>query len=163
MGNDLKNSETLKDQSNSTLSLPAALNALLADVFSLLVKTKSFHWHVKGSNFRERHLMFDDQAAQLYAMIDPIAERVRKMGATTITSLGAIERTRSLSDNDAVDLGSDLMVKDLADDNRGLLERLRFAHTVSDDARDVASASLIENWIDETEGRIWFLSAAVAA
>ncbi|HKQ82518.1 MAG TPA: ferritin-like domain-containing protein [Steroidobacteraceae bacterium] len=135
----------------------AALNPLVADVFALYLKTKNFHWHMSGPHFRDYHLLLDEHADQLFAMTDPIAERVRKLGETTIRSIGHIARLQRLSDNDSEEVSPDHMLAELAEDNRSLAARLREVHQVCDDARDVATASLIENWIDEAERRAWFL------
>ena len=134
-----------------------ALNAIEADVFSLYLKTKNFHWHMSGPHFRDYHLLLDEQADQLFAMTDPIAERVRKLGETTIKSIGHIARLQRLSDNDADYVEPEDMLAELSQDNRTLVARLREVHDLCDEASDVATASLIENWIDETERRAWFL------
>lgn len=135
----------------------ASLTSILADVFALHVKTKNFHWHVCGPHFRDYHLLFDEQATQIQAMIDPLAERVRKVGGTTIRSIGHIARLSAITDNDADAVPPLDMIRELRCDNAGLAGRLRQIHTLCDEHGDVASASLIENWLDETEGRIWFL------
>ena len=137
--------------------LAGALNATLADVFALYLKTKNFHWHMSGPHFRDYHLQLDEQADQLYAMTDPIAERVRKIGGNTITSIGHIARLQRVLDNDAKYVEPADMLSELAEDNRSLAARLREAHDVCDEHRDIASASLLEVWIDETERRTWFL------
>src|SRR5256714_6332476 len=134
-----------------------AMNAILADVFALYVKTKNFHWHMSGPHFRDYHLLLDEQADQLFAMTDPIAERVRKLGGLTLRSIGQISRTQRLLDNDAEYVEPLDMLAELAEDNRTLTARLREAHNVCDEHRDVATASLVEVWIDETERRSWFL------
>src|ERR1700735_1099080 len=141
----------------ATRDISGALSGLLADVFGLYLKTKNFHWHVSGPHFRDYHLMLDEQGAQLFAMTDDIAERVRKIGGTTIRSIGHISRLQRISDNDAdfVDPGD--MIAELQDDNKNLVVILLAAHDLCDDASDVATASLIENWIDETQRRVWFL------
>src|SRR5215467_5639328 len=138
--------------------IAAAMNALLADVFALYVKTKNFHWHMSGPHFRDYHLLLDEHADQLFAMTDPIAERVRKIGGLTLRSVGQISRTQRVLDNDAEYVEPLDMIAELADDNKTLAVRLREAHNVCDEHRDVATASLIEVWIDETERRTWFLS-----
>jgi starvation-inducible DNA-binding protein len=140
--------------------ITAAMNAILADVFALYVKTKNFHWHMSGPHFRDYHLLLDEQADQLFAMTDPIAERVRKIGGLTLRSIGQISRTQRVLDNDAEFVEPLDMLAELADDNRSMAARLREAHNVCDDHRDVATASLIEVWIDETERRAWFLFEA---
>lgn len=142
---------------NTTRDVTGALNALLADVFALYIKTKNFHWHVSGPNFRDYHLMLDEQADQIFAMTDDIAERVRKLGGTTIRSIGQIARLQRVLDNDAEYVDPKDMLAELRDDNRDMINRLREAHDLCDEHRDVASASLIENWIDEAERRHWFL------
>jgi starvation-inducible DNA-binding protein len=141
----------------ATKDITAAMNAILADVFALYLKTKNFHWHMSGSHFRDYHLLLDEQADQLFAMTDPIAERVRKIGGLTIKSIGHISRTQRVLDNDAEYVEPLDMIAELADDNKTLAARLREAHNVCDEHRDVATASLIEVWIDETERRTWFL------
>jgi starvation-inducible DNA-binding protein len=144
----------------ATKDITAAMNAILADVFALYVKTKNFHWHMSGPHFRDYHLLLDEQADQLFAMTDPIAERVRKIGGLTLRSIGQISRTQRVLDNDADYVEPLDMLAELADDNRSMAARLREAHNVCDDHRDVATASLIEVWIDETERRAWFLFEA---
>lgn len=144
----------------ATKEIAGALNALLADVFALYLKTKNFHWHMSGSHFRDYHLLLDEQADQIYAMTDPIAERVRKIGGSTLRSIGHIARLQRLSDNDAEYVDPLDMLAELRDDNQALAARMREAHGVCDEHRDVASASLLEVWIDETERRTWFLFEA---
>ena len=140
--------------------ITGAMNAILADVFALYVKTKNFHWHMSGPHFRDYHLLLDEQADQLFAMTDPIAERVRKLGGLTLRSIGQISRTQRLLDNDAEYVEPLDMLAELAEDNRTLATRLREAHNVCEEHRDVATTSLIEVWIDETERRAWFLFEA---
>ena len=142
---------------SATKDIAGAMNAILADVFALYVKTKNFHWHMSGPHFRDYHLLLDEQADQLFAMTDPIAERVRKLGGLTLRSIGQISRTQRLLDNDAEYVEPLDMLAELAEDNRTLATRLREAHNVCDEHRDVATASLVEVWIDETERRSWFL------
>ncbi|MDR3527789.1 MAG: DNA starvation/stationary phase protection protein [Rhizomicrobium sp.] len=142
---------------NATHDVSSALNALLADVFTLYFKTKNFHWHMSGAHFRDYHLLLDEQADQIYAMGDPIAERVRKIGGTTLKSIGHIARLQRLSDNDADFVTPLDMLAELADDNRRVADAMRETHSIADEANDVATASLLENWIDETEKRAWFL------
>jgi starvation-inducible DNA-binding protein len=137
-----------------------ALNALLADVFALYIKTKNFHWHMSGPHFRDYHLLLDEHADQIYGITDDIAERVRKLGGTTIRSIGHIARLKRLSDNDADYVDAQDMLSELREDNRTLLASMRQAHDLCDEHRDVATASLLENWIDEAERRIWFLFEA---
>src|SRR5215469_11664360 len=126
------------------------MNAILADVFALYLKTKNFHWHMSGPHFRDYHLLLDEHADQIYAMSDPIAERVRKLGGATIKSIGQIARLQRVLDNDADYVDPLDMIAELCEDNKTLAARLRAAHTLCDEADDVASASLIEVWIDET-------------
>lgn len=137
--------------------ISAALNALLADVFALYLKTKNFHWHLSGPHFRDYHLLLDDHADQIFAMTDDIAERVRKIGGATIRSIGHIARLQRVADNDADYVTAPDMLSELHEDEKALVLRLRSAHTLCDDAEDVATASLIENWIDQTQRRAWFL------
>ena len=144
----------------ATRDIAGALNVLLADVFALYLKTKNFHWHVSGPHFRDYHLLLDEQAAQLFAMTDPIAERVRKLGRITLRSTGEIGRTQRILDNDADYVEPLDMLAELREDNSILAGRLREAHGVCDEHGDVASASLLEVWIDETEQRTWFLFEA---
>jgi len=144
--------------SAAATEIPDALRQLLADVFTLYVKTKTFHWHIGGQHFRDYHLLLDEQAGQIFAMIDEIAERARKLGGTTLRSVGDIARHQRLRDNDAEGVRAHDMLTELRDDNRELTRFLRVAHELCDRHKDVATASLIENWIDETERRTWFLS-----
>jgi len=144
----------------ATRDVSAALNAILADVFALYVKTKNFHWHMSGPHFRDYHLLLDEQGDQLFAMTDPIAERVRKLGGLTIRSIGQIARTQRIQDNDAEYVEPADMLAELGDDNRTLASRLRQAHNVCEEHGDVATTSLIEIWLDETERRSWFLFEA---
>ena len=140
--------------------ISGTMNAILADVFALYVKTKNFHWHMSGPHFRDYHLLLDEQADQLFAMTDPIAERVRKLGALTLHSIGEIARNQRVLDNDAEYVEPLDMLAELAGDNQELTARLREAHNVCEEHRDVATTSLIEIWIDETERRAWFLFEA---
>jgi starvation-inducible DNA-binding protein len=137
--------------------IAGAMNAILADVFALYLKTKNFHWHMSGPHFRDYHLLLDEQADQLYAMTDPIAERVRKIGGSTLRSIGHIGRIQRIKDNDAEYVDPLDMLAELRDDNQALVARLREVHEMVDQHRDIATASLIESWIDETERRTWFL------
>jgi starvation-inducible DNA-binding protein len=141
----------------ATRDIAATMNAILADVFSLYLKTKNFHWHMSGPNFRDYHLLLDEQADQLFAMTDPIAERVRKLGGGTLKSIGQIGRLQRVLDNDAEYVEPQDMLAELMDDNKMLAARLRETHNVCAEHRDIATASLIEVWIDETERRSWFL------
>jgi starvation-inducible DNA-binding protein len=136
--------------------LSEALNALLADMFALYLKTKNFHWHVSGSHFRDYHLLLDEQAAQILATTDVIAERVRKIGARTLHSIGEISRRQRVRDNDADNVAAPDMLVELQNDNQQLASYLREAHGLCDEYGDVASASLLENWIDEAEQRVWY-------
>jgi len=140
--------------------ISAALNALLADVFSLYIKTKNFHWHMSGPHFRDYHLLLDEHGDQLYAMTDEVAERVRKIGGTTIRSIGHIARLQRTPDNDADYVDPADMLSELREDEKALVLRMRAVHSLCDDAGDVATASLLENWIDQTQRRIWFLFEA---
>ena len=141
----------------ATRDVSGAMNAILADVFALYLKTKNFHWHMSGPHFRDYHLMLDEHSDQLFAMTDPIAERVRKLGGTTLRSIGHIARLQRIDDNDAEYVEPEDMLAELRDDNQTLAARLREAHGVCEERHDIATASLIENWIDETERRTWFL------
>ena len=140
--------------------ISGAMNAILADVFALYVKTKNFHWHMSGPHFRDYHLLLDEQADQIFAMTDPVAERVRKIGGLTLKSIGQISRMQRVLDNNADYVDAPDMLAELAEDNRTLVVRLREAHDVCDEHRDVATTSLIEVWIDESERRSWFLFEA---
>jgi starvation-inducible DNA-binding protein len=147
-------------KSAGTRDIAAALNGILADVFALYLKTKNFHWHMSGPHFRDYHIMLDEQSDQIYMMSDPIAERIRKLGGTTLRSIGHIARTQRILDNDADYVEPSDMLAELREDNKTMAARLREAHDVCDEHRDIASASLIEVWIDETERRTWFLFEA---
>jgi starvation-inducible DNA-binding protein len=146
--------------SEAVKNITGALNALLADVFALYIKTKNFHWHVSGPHFRDYHVLLDEQGSQIFAMTDDIAERVRKIGGTTIRSIGHVARLQRLSDNDADYLDPHGMLAELREDNRMLLASMREVHDLCAEENDVATTSLLENWIDETERRIWFLFEA---
>ena len=146
--------------SNAAKDVAAALNVTLADSFALYLKTKNFHWHASGPHFRSLHLLFDEQAAQILATTDDMAERVRKLGHTTLRSIGHIGRLQRIDDNDADYVTANDMLSELREDNQQLVRGLREAHDVCDESNDVASASLIEIWIDEAEKRIWFLFEA---
>jgi starvation-inducible DNA-binding protein len=145
---------------NAIKDIAGAMNALLADTFALFFKTKNFHWHVSGPHFRDYHLMFDEQAAQILAATDDMAERVRKLGGTTIRSVGHIARLQRVDDNDAPFVPPSTMLAELREDNKTMVGRLREVHDLCDEHEDVATASLIENWIDEAERRMWFLFEA---
>ena len=143
---------------SATKDIAGAMNAILADVFALYLKTKNFHWHMSGPHFRDYHLLLDEHGDQLFAMTDPIAERIRKIGGPTLKSIGHISRVQRILDNDADYVEPSDMLAELAEDSKALAARLREAHNVCDEHRDMATASLIEVWIDETERRTWFLS-----
>ena len=168
-----KNSSTqLDDQTVAALRTPTDLNAegvseissslreLLADVFALYVKTKNFHWHMSGPHFRDYHLLLDEHGEQIFAMTDDIAERARKIGGTTLRSISDISEHQRLHDNNAEFVGPKEMLAELVEDNQQLTKFLRSTHDICDRHNDVATASLIENWIDESERRTWFLSEA---
>jgi starvation-inducible DNA-binding protein len=141
--------------------ISAELRKLLADVFVLYVKTKNFHWHMSGPHFRDYHLLLDEHSDQIFAMTDDIAERARKIGGTTLHSIGEIAQHQRLKDNDASFVDPLDMIKELAGDNLALTKSLRATHEVCDEHGDIATASMIENWVDETERRTWFLSEIV--
>ena len=147
-------------KSGATKDIAGAMNGILADVFALYLKTKNFHWHMSGPHFRDYHLLLDEQADQIYAMADPIAERIRKVGGSTLRSIGHIARLQRVLDNDAEYVEPSDMLAELREDNKMMAGRLREAHNVCDEHRDIATASLIEVWIDETERRTWFLFEA---
>jgi len=161
--------EPVKNRRAASLKTPTGLSeqavkdisggatALLADVFALYLKTKNFHWHMSGAHFRDYHLLLDDQAAQLLQITDPLAERVRKVGGTTLRSIGDIARHQRIEDNDALFVHPHEMLAELREDNGALVASMRSLHGVCDEHGDVATASLIENWIDEGEQRVWFL------
>ena len=138
-----------------------ALRLLLADVFSLFLKTKNFHWHMIGPHFRDYHLLLDEQAGQIFAMTDEIAERARKIGGPTLRSIGDIARLQRLNDNDAENVTPREMLRELRDDNLQLTRFLRAVHETCGKHNDVASTSLLETWIDEAEGRSWFMAESV--
>jgi starvation-inducible DNA-binding protein len=138
-------------------NITGALNAVLADVFTLYLKTKNFHWHMSGPHFRDYHLLLDEHGDQLFAMTDDIAERVRKIGGNTIRSIGHVARLQRLSDNDAEYVDPLDMLAELRQDNQAILASMREAHDLSSEENDVATTSLLEVWIDQTERRIWFL------
>ena len=137
--------------------IAGALTALVADVFTVYVKTKNFHWHMSGPHFRDYHLLLDEHGDQLFAMIDDIAERVRKIGGTTLRSIGHIARVKRIADNDADYVTPKDMLSELWEDNKALVLSMRSAHDLCDEVADVATASLLENWIDEGQSRAWFL------
>jgi starvation-inducible DNA-binding protein len=144
----------------ASIDISGSMNAVLADVFALYLKTKNFHWHMSGPHFRDYHLLLDEQSDQIYAMTDPIAERIRKVGGTTLRSIGHIARLQRIKDNEADYVDPQDMLAELREDNQTLAARLREVHDEVDELRDIATASLIENWIDETERRVWFLFEA---
>ena len=144
--------------SNSKTALVEALNGALADHLALYIKTKNFHWHVSGPRFRDLHLLFDEQAAQIIALVDVIGERVRKNDAYTLTSVGSIAGITAINDQDDVTLTADGMVAELRDDNRKLLERLGQVKQTSEEANDNATSGLVDDWIDQAEERVWFLN-----
>ena len=141
----------------ATQSISAALTELLADTFALYIKTKNFHWHVSGPHFRDYHLLLDEQSAEILAMTDPMAERARKIGGTTLRSIGQIAKESRVADNDADYVDPLDMLAELRDDNGELIGRMREVHDLCDEHNDIATASLLENWIDESEKRVWFL------
>ncbi|GAA4480703.1 Dps family protein [Gluconacetobacter asukensis] len=145
----------LKKDAVETIS--AGLRTVLADVFALYIKTKNFHWHMSGRHFRDFHVLLDEQSDQIFAMTDPLAERARKLGGTTLHSIGEISRLTKVADNDALYVTPEDMLAELREDNLALTGRLRAVHAICDDGGDVATASLLEVWIDETERRTWFL------
>jgi len=147
--------------SDPVVEISGALRKLLADVFALYVKTKNFHWHMSGPHFRDYHLLLDEQATQVFAMTDEIAERARKLGGTTIRSISDISRNQRLKDNNAEFVAPNDMLVELRGDNQQLTRELRSAHELCEQYNDVATASLIENWIDETERRTWFLAETI--
>ena len=145
---------------NATKDIAGAFNILLADMFALYLKTKNFHWHVSGPHFRDYHLLLDEQGDQIFAATDAIAERVRKIGGTTLRSIGQIGRLQRFLDNDADYVTPRDMLAELREDNKRLVSHMRETHALCDEHDDVASASLLENWIDEAERRTWFLFEA---
>ncbi len=153
-----RSADVAQPTGTSAAPLILALNRLLADAFALYVKTKSFHWHVSGPHFRDYHLLFDEQATQVLATTDVIAERVRKIGGTTLRSIGHIARLRRLQDNDLAFVPAAAMLEELMADNRRLAKALHAAHELAGDNDDVATASLLEVWIDEADRRAWFLA-----
>jgi starvation-inducible DNA-binding protein len=154
-----RTSETPTDLSgDAVVEISNELRKLLADVFALYLKTKNFHWHMSGPHFRDYHLLLDEQGTQIFAMTDDIAERARKIGASTLRSISDISKHQSLRDNNAEWVAPEQMLRELREDNLELTRSLRSAHALCDKYDDVATASLIENWIDETERRTWFLS-----
>ena len=145
---------------NATKDIAGGLAILAADVVALWMKTKNFHWHVSGPHFRDYHLLLDDQSNQIYAMIDPIAERSRKLGGKALHSIGQVKKLQRVLDNDADYVAPQDMLAELREDNKQLAKNMRVLHEVCDEHNDIATASLIENWVDETEQRTWFLFEA---
>lgn len=145
---------------NAVKDISGALSALLADFFALYIKTKNFHWHMSGPNFRDYHLLLDEHGDQIFAATDDIAERARKIGGTTIRSIGQINKQKRILDNDADFVTPNDMLSELRDDNLQLVEEMREVHDICDEHGDVATTSLLENWIDEGERRAWFLFEA---
>ena len=145
---------------NATKDITGGLNILGADVLALWMKTKNFHWHVSGPHFRDYHLMLDEQSDEIYAMVDPIAERARKLGGNALRSIGQVKKLQRVLDNDADYVTPQDMLAELREDNQTLTRNMRILHEVCDEHNDVATASLLENWIDETEQRTWFLFEA---
>lgn len=149
--------------SNSVSEISSALNMLLADIFALYFKTKNFHWHMSGPHFRDYHLLLDEQSDQIFATTDLIAERVRKIGGTTIRSIGHVAQLQRIVDNDAAQVAPPAMLGELRDDNRRLTIDMRLAHEICANRADIATASLLEQWIDEAEHRAWYLSEAAVS
>ena len=151
----------MSEKNNNAPAVTDALNALLADSFALYLKTKNYHWHVQGPRFRELHLLFDEQAAQIFATTDLIAERVRKNGAPTLRSIGDIGRRASIRDDDSADADAETMIRRLADDNKLLLGQLKEVKATAEADGDIATSGLVDGWADETQQRIWFLEATL--
>ena len=151
----------MSEKNNNAPAVADALNALLADSFSLYLKTKNYHWHVQGPRFRELHLLFDEQAAQIFATTDLIAERVRKNGAPTLRSIGDIGRRASIRDDDSANADAETMIRGLADDNKLLLGQLKEVKAAAEADGDIATSGLVDGWADETQQRIWFLEATL--
>ena len=145
---------------NATKDITGGLAILAADVVALWMKTKNFHWHVSGPHFRDYHLLLDDQSNQIYAMVDPVAERARKLGGKALHSIGQVRKLQRVLDNDADYVTPQDMLAELREDNKQLARNMRVLHEVCDEHNDIATASLIENWVDETEQRTWFLFEA---
>jgi starvation-inducible DNA-binding protein len=152
---DLDTPTDLEDKAVTQIS--KALNGILADSFALYLKTKNFHWHVSGPHFRSYHLLLDEQAAEIFATTDEIAERIRKIGGTTLRSIGDVAKHQSIADNDEEFVSAGDMVRELMDDNKKVVTAMRKAHKIADEHEDVATASLLENYIDAAEKRTWFL------
>jgi starvation-inducible DNA-binding protein len=153
--------ETPTDLSgNAVPEIAEALNGLVADSYALYTKTKNFHWHVSGPHFRDYHLLFDDQAAEIFATVDDLAERVRRIGARTVHSIGEIAKLQTIKDNDKDFVAAEDMLKELMADNKTVIKAMRAAHEIADKHDDVATASILENFIDAAEKRSWFLFEA---
>jgi starvation-inducible DNA-binding protein len=146
-----------KTGDNSKRALIDGLNATLADHFALYMKTKSFHWHLKGPRFRDLHLLFDEQAAAIYAVTDPMAERARKLDADTLTSIGAVAKHARIKDQNSTSLDADAMIKELHADNAKVVEDLKSLKKAAEDAEDNATSALVDEWQDQAERRVWFL------
>jgi starvation-inducible DNA-binding protein len=147
---------------NSKAALVEELNGLLADHFALYTKSKHFHWHITGPRFRDLHLLFDEQATEIRDQIDVIAERVRKLGANTLTSIGAVAKHTQIADQDALDLDPDAMVKELRDDNAKVVKRLKGMKDLTEQAGDNATDGLLDDWTDMAEERVWFLNSIIS-
>lgn len=154
----VREGETSNILKRSSNLIPFALNALLADVFALYIKNKNFHWHMPGPHFRDFHLMLDDHADQIFSVTDDIAERVRKIGGTTVRSIGQIAKLQIILDNDAEYVAPIDMLKELHEDERLIEARMQSVHELCDERGDIATASLLQNWIDQSQRRSWFLS-----
>ena len=159
VGSDRLNTPTDLDP-NDVAKISEGLTVLLSDLFALYIKTKNFHWHVSGPNFRDYHLLLDEQSQQIFSIIDAVGERARKIGGTTLRSLGQAEQLKRIADNNAEYVGPLEMLKELRDDNKNLTANMRELHGVTDDAKDVSTTSLLEEWIDQSEERTWFLYEA---
>ena len=151
----------MSEKNANTPAVADALNVLLADSFALYLKTKNYHWHVQGPRFRELHLLFDEQAGQIFATTDLIAERVRKNGASTLRSIGDIGRRASIRDDDSANADAEAMIRRLAEDNKLLLGQLRDVKAAAEADGDIATSGLVDGWADETQQRIWFLEATL--
>ena len=151
----------MSEKNGNTPAVADALNALLSDSFALYLKTKNYHWHVQGPRFRELHLLFDEQAAQIFATTDLIAERVRKNGAPTLRSIGDVGRRASIRDDDSAGADAETMIRNLAGDNKLLLGQLKDVKAAAEADGDIATSGLVDGWADETQQRIWFLEATL--
>lgn len=153
---------TTSPDTNATAALTGALNRLLANTFTLYLKTKNFHWHVRGPRFRDLHLLFDEQAAEIFALTDLVAERVRKNAASTLTSIGAIAAQATIADQDDATLSAERMIAELAEDNRTLIADLRAVKEAAGAAGDNATEGMVDDWTDQAQQRVWFLTATLA-